>query len=115
MKEDGIMQKINLKKETIKAIADRINGTEIEGQLTTVTDAEFEQDGFLIMVDYEVYAEWRDQQMRHSEVPYNNIEDLSGWERDGAAINFINAYGDDGEDVEIEKSDLDALMNEIAA
>lgn len=109
------MQKINLKKETIKAIADRINGTEIEGQLTTVTDAEFEQDGFLIMVDYEVYAEWRDQQMRHSEVPYNNIEDLSGWEREGAAINFINAYGDDGEDVEIEKRDIEALEKEIAA
>jgi len=109
------MQKISLKEETRKAIADRINGTKPEGQLTTVTDAEFEQDGYLIMVDYEVYANWRDEQMVHNEVSYNNVEDLSGWERDGAAINFINAYGDDGEDVEIEQSDLNALLNEIAA
>ena len=109
------MEKFNFKKETIKAIADFINGTEIEGRVTTVEDAEFEQDGFLIMVDYEVFAEWRDNQMTHNEVSYNNIEDLSCWERESAIINSVNVYGDDGEDMDIAQSDLDALMKEIAA
>ena len=109
------MQQISFSQETIKAIAERINGTEIEGDVTYVYDAEFEQDGFLIMVDYEVYAEWRDLQMTHNEFASNNVEDLSGWERKGASINGIDVYGDDGEDVAIDEADVKAIEKEIAA
>ena len=109
------MQKFNFSQETINAIADHILGTEIEGRITTVSDAEFEQDGFLIMIDYEVYASWRDQQMVHNEVSYNNVEDLSGWEMAGASILGVNVYGDDGEDVAYDESDIKTIEKKVAA
>ena len=111
----AIMQKFNFSQETIKAIADHILGTEIEGRITTVEDAEFEQDGFLIMIDYEVYANWRDKQMVHSEFSYNNVEDLSGWEMAGASILGVNVYGDDGEDVAYDESDIKTIEKKVAA
>lgn len=109
------MQNINLTPETIKAIAKCINDTKAEGSVTTVEDAEFKQDGFLIMVDYEVYAEWKEMQMTHNEFSFNNVEDLSGWERNGASIIGFSVYGDDGEDVGYDESDIQAIENKISA
>ncbi len=108
------MQRISFSEETIKAIAERINETEIEGNVTYVYDAEFEQDGCLIMVDYEVYAEWRDLQMTHNEFANNNVEDLSGWVKNGASINGIDVYGDDGEDVEFDFEAVKAIEKRVA-
>lgn len=103
------MQQIDFSQETIKAIADFIKATEIEGSVTPVFDAEFEQDGYLILVDYEVYAERHEELMVHSELSYNNVEDLSHWEYKGAKVNGISILGDDGEDISFSESEYEAI------
>lgn len=108
------MQNINLTPETIKAIAKRINDTKAEGSVTTVEDAEFKQDGFLIMVDYEVYAEWKEMQMTHNEFSFNNVEDLSSWVACDVQLKSICAFDEDGDQLEVTEEDFNAVHQALA-
>ncbi len=109
------MQQIDFTETTIKAIADFIKATELEGSVTSVTDAEFEQDGYLIYVDFDVFADYHEEQMVHNEFSYNNVEDLSCWELTGAKVNGISVYGDDGEDVGFSEDEYQAIEKAVAA
>lgn len=109
------MQKIALKKETIEAIADYLNSTEIFDSYTSVEDAEFEQDDVLILVDYEVYAYWKKDIFVHTEVPAPNVEDFSCWEISSVSLSKVIAYDENGEELQISQEDFKEIEKKLAA
>jgi hypothetical protein len=110
------MKEIILKQETIDAIIEAIKeDLSVEDEITTVDDAEFEQDGNTIFVGYKVFAEWKKEMMYHSEVPYNNYEDLSKWEVTGSEVENIAAYDEDGEELAISEEYIKIINKKLAA
>lgn len=109
------MQQIELTKETIEAITKYISSTEIEGYCTQVKEAEFEQDGILIFIDYEVWATYHEERMIHTEVPYLNEENLSYWELEHIDINSIKAYNEDGKEIPVSDKDFKTVEKQVAA
>ncbi|MBR1526593.1 MAG: hypothetical protein IKP36_05180 [Bacteroidaceae bacterium] len=109
------MQNFKLKKETIEAIADFLNSTEIFDEYTSVEDAEFEQDDTLICVDYEVYATWIEDKFVHTEVSWPNVEDFSRWEISSVTLNKVIAYDEDGEELGISSEDFKEIEKKLAA
>lgn len=109
------MKTFKISEETIKAIIECINDTEIEDEVTTIDESEFEQDGHLIIVGYEVYGNWKEELEYHDEFAYNNIEDLSHWEFDGARLNGITVYDEDGTQVSFDQSAITSIKKALAA
>lgn len=93
---------MKLSDETIKSIEAQIETHDICGGYEDGLELELSQGDFLILVTFCIYADLVEEYNYHSEVPYNNIEDLSYWEFGGAEINEIVAFDGDGEEVEIE-------------
>ena len=108
------MKQIRLSKKTVRAIAEFINSTQVRNSLTPVSDAEFEQDGCMIYVDYEVYADYVETQDVHSEVPYNQIEDLSCWIPCDVQLKSISAFDEDGDQLEVTQRDFNAVHSALA-
>lgn len=96
---------MQLSKQTINDIETKIEGHEVCSDYEK-DELELSQDGFLIFVAYGVYAKFVECLNYHNEVPYNNVEDLSYWEFDGAEIDEISAYDEDGEEVVIENAEV---------
>lgn len=109
------MQQIELAQETIEAIAEYISSTEIEGYCTKVKEAVFEQENFLILIDYEIRATYHEEIMVHTEVPYFNEEDLSYWELERIDINSIKAYNEDGKELPVSDEDFKTVAKRVAA
>lgn len=108
------MKQIRLSKKTIKAIAEFINSTEVSGYMTPVLNAEFEQNGCMIYVDYEVYADYIEAENIHSEVSYNQIEDLSCWVACDVQLKSICAFNEDGDQLEVTERDFNAVHQALA-
>ena len=108
------MKQIRLTKKTIREIAEFINSTEVKSSYTPVADAEFEQNGCMIYVDYEVYADYIEAEDTHSEVSYNQIEDLSCWVACDVKLNSICAFSEDGDQLEVTERDFNAVHQALA-
>lgn len=97
-----------LSQEAIGKIEDYIDESELnEDTIDKKNYAEIEVGGILIMLTFVVFGHFVEEYNIHNEFAYNNIEDLSHFEFDGAEITEIEAYDEDGEEVEItNKSDI---------
>lgn len=91
-----------LTQETKNFIAGQIENTELYEDVSKDNELEVQVGGVTIYVTYDVFARFHEEQMYHSEVPYNCYEDLSYYEFDGAEITNIEAYDENDEEVEIE-------------
>lgn len=92
-----------LSQETIARIEDYIEDVEIcdEDDIGKDNYAEIEADGIVLLFTFIVFAHYVEEFNYHSEVPYNNIEDLSHYEFDDASITELKAYDENGKTIEI--------------
>ncbi len=97
-----------LSKEAIGQIEDYIDESEVNyDTIGKKSYAEFEIGDILIMLTFVVFGHYVEDYNIHTEFAYNNIEDVSYFEFDGAEITELEAYDEDGEEVEItNKSDI---------
>lgn len=108
------MKQIHLSKKTIKEIAEFINSTEVRGYITPVLNAEFEQGGCMIYVDYDVYADYIESENIHSEVATRQVEDLSSWVACDVQLKSICAFDEDGDQLEVTERDFNAVHQALA-
>ena len=108
------MKAIKLSPKTIKAIAEFINNTEVHNSFTKVRDAEFEQGKATIYVDYNVSADYVEDQNVHNEFGYNNIEDLSCWIPCDVELLSVTAYNEDGDELPVSDNDFWAIHQALA-
>lgn len=96
-----------LSQEAIARIEDYIENVEICDEVEKGNYTEIETNGVILFITFTVFARFVEDYEYHSEVPYNNIEDLSHYEFEGAEITEIEAYNEDDEEVEISnKNDI---------
>lgn len=108
------MKQIRLTPATIKAIAEFINATEVFDSYTKVRDAEFEQGKNTIYVDYNVTADYVEDQNVHNEFGYNNIEDLSCWIACDVELLSVTAFNEDGDELQVREKDFEAIHQALA-
>lgn len=94
--------KIKLKTDSIKAIKNEIENTDIMDGSSYDNEIELEQDGLVLFITYDVMARLVEDYNIHNELSGYNIEDLSGYEYEYAAVTDITAFVEDGDEVEIE-------------
>lgn len=101
------MRQITLSQETINEIKDFIDGYELEDELeTTVHDVCFSQKDADIYVDFNFYGHIEEDVLVHTEVSYPNVEDLSQLVTDNGEVAHVEAYDDNGEELEITNEDV---------
>ncbi|MGM9778880.1 MAG: hypothetical protein ACI3ZD_11190 [Prevotella sp.] len=101
------MRAIALSKDIINQIDEKIERCDFDG-CTTKDSIEICTDKLTIFVEFFAYFKYIEEYEIHTEFAYNNVENLSRYEFDGAQITDISAYDEENEE-EVEISNIDEL------
>ena len=101
------MRTIELSKDIINQINEKIECCDSDG-CTTKDSVEICTDELTIFVDFIANYRYVEDYNIHTEVSYNNVEDLSYYEFEGAQITDIYVYDEKSEE-EVEISNMDEL------
>lgn len=90
-----------LSDKAIGMVEDYIEDVELCEDNNRDISGEIEVDGLILYFTFTVFSHFVEEYNIHNEFAYNNVENLSHYEFDGAEITELGAYDEDGEEVEI--------------
>lgn len=99
------MKQITLRQETLSEIKDYMDSYALTDEESASESAEFEQDNVTIFVDFQFYGHVEEDVLVHTELPYNNVENLSYIATDDAKVVNVEACDENGETVGISNED----------
>lgn len=101
------MRSIALSKDIINQIDEKIEYCDFDGCITK-DSVEIYTEELTICVEFLAFFKYIEEYEIHTEFAYNNIENLSRYEFDGARITDISAFDEESQE-EVEISNMDEL------